>query len=194
MIHSQGRNGMEALLTKKRDKLQGQVDELRQKADGVAHETKTLETKQASARNEPSRLQGLRTNACKREASGQKSDLIEIEKNIRIVSAAIDGFAEFIREKEDEFLTLRKEAEPLAAEVLRLDRQEHVEAALAAIRESCAAGEREVELHHKIVREFDARVAQLQTPPYLSDEVMRAAKAAALFLSRRWSGLPADRA
>lgn len=153
---------MNSTKTARHQELQRQIDELGERTREAFNDFTSLDAKLEERRRDLVSLEERRTQACRREALGERSDRIAIESEIANAKARITGIEVLLGERQAEVSRLRAEMEPLSRELAELLHKEEIERQSREIQERFNEGKAAILVFWAAERKFARLLADLR--------------------------------
>jgi septal ring factor EnvC (AmiA/AmiB activator) len=151
-----------ATKTARREELQREIGELDKRIREVRDESMKFDQSLEHNRREFAKLQERHTQACRREALGERSDRAAIAVAIDNASAKIKGLEILVSEKQAEVTRLRAETDPIGRELAEIARQEELERQRGEVQELFKIGKAAVLDYLRAEKEFAELIARLR--------------------------------
>lgn len=163
--------------------LTAQSQTAQRRAEG---ELAKLENSLAATATDLATLEVNHTEACRREALGERSDRAKVESDISAMSARQKGLRQLIAEQLEKIALIARQREPLDAELRQLERNEFLARERAVIENFFADGKEEIQARNQLVDSFAHRLAALRN--YEDPELKSLAFDYAYKLQSAWEG------
>lgn len=152
----------------------------------VESEFAKLENSLAATATDLATLEVNHTEACRREALGERSDRAKIESDISTMSARQKGLRKLIAEQREKIAAITKERDPIETELRQIERAEFVARERAVIENLFTDGREEIETRNRLVDSFAHRLVALRN--YEDPELKSLAFDYAYKLQCQWEG------